>query len=354
MSGILCQRAAIWLPFLAALCLVCLGAALPATAQEVTFEDVATELGMADVGSCAALFWYDYDNDGDLDLLQPRRFYANTILFRNDGDHFSRLTDIGLPTGQDAGMAIPMDIDHDGDFDLFFCEYHTPVQLLMDEDGVFVDRTAAMGLPEINGGRDYKWVDFDHDGWMDLLFGELYGFHLYRNVGGTRFEDLTEPSQLPGLLSFHRTCEADIDLDGDVDIFVTSIDSGDRLYINLGNGVFADSTAVSGLAAAVGRGGCAWVDINKDKYPDLLTQGPQRHAIWLNNQDGTFTDLTVHGTDTDWEIDWPYACDYAVADFNLDGLYDFYACRPGKLRRPHGPQPVLRAGQPERQAHLLP
>jgi hypothetical protein len=54
-----------------------------------------------------------------------------------------------------------------------------------------------------------------------------------------------------------------------------------------------------------------------------------RHAIWLNNHDGTFTEMNVHGTDTDFEMDWPYACDYAVADFNMDGLYDFYCCRPG-------------------------
>ncbi len=327
MRGKLCDQAAIWLPFL--VCVFALGGTTPPAVAQVAFVDVAPQLGLDEVGSCAALFWYDYDNDGDLDLLQPRRFSGTTIMFRNDGNHFTRMTNIGLPTGRDAGLAVPMDIDHDGDFDLFFAEYHTTCQLLIDENGVFVDRTATMGLPAVTGGRDYKWVDFDRDGWMDLLFGDTGGFHLYHNVEGAHFEEITEQAQLPTLTTFHRTCEADIDLDGDIDLFVTSIESGDRLYINLGGGVFADSTAVSGLSSAVGRGGCAWVDINKDKYPDLLTQGVGKHAIWLNNQDGTFSLANVHGTETDWELDWPYACDYAVADFNMDGLYDFYCCRPG-------------------------
>jgi hypothetical protein len=318
---------ALGLPFLFCT-LMLLGWALPGTAQ-LQFTDVAEQLGLADVGSCAMLFWYDYDNDGDLDLLQPRRFDGNTVIFRNDGDHFTRLTDIGLPTGLDAGAAWPMDIDHDGDFDLFFGEYHTTSQMLMDEGGVFVDRSAAMGLNFGTGCRDYKWIDFDRDGWMDLLYGDLDGFRLFRNVEGTHFEDVTEQSQLPSFPSFHRMCEADVDLDGDIDMFATSIDSGDRFYINTGNGVFEDRTVQSGLSAALGRGGCAWADFNHDKYPDLLTQGPQRHAIWLNNGDGTFTEATVHGTETDFNYDWPYACDYAVADYNMDGLYDFYCCRPG-------------------------
>lgn len=315
-----------------ALGLACLFSILilaPSVSAQLQFTDVAPQLGLADTGSCAALFWYDYDNDGDLDLLQPRRFYENTVIYRNDGDHFTRLTEIGLPVGQDAGGAVPMDINHDGNFDLLFGEYHTYSQLLMNEGGVFVDRSVAMGLPQETGCRDYKWIDFDRDGWIDLLYGDLSGLHLYRNVEGTHFEDVTAQSQLPQFSTFHRMCEADVDLDGEIDLFATSIDDGDRFFINQGNGVFVDRTVESGLSAALGRGGCAWVDFNHDKYPDLLTQGPQRHAIWLNNHDGTFREARVHGTETDFSVAWPYACDYAVADFNMDGLYDFYCCRPG-------------------------
>jgi hypothetical protein len=313
---------------LLAVCLL-LGGSTPGSAQ-LQFVDVAPQLGLDETGTCGMLFWYDYDNDTDLDLLQPHRFYEQTYIFRNDGDHFTRLDDIGLPENWDAGYSIPMDFDHDGDFDLFFPCYHTNSLMLVNEGGQFVDRTSDLGLPQINGSRYQLWVDFDHDGFMDILFGHyIEGFKLFRNIDGTQFEDVTDQTDVPPLNTFHSVCEADVDLDGDMDMFFTSIDSGDRFYINQGMGVFTDYTVESGLSAAVGRGGCVWVDVDNDKYPDLLTQGNGKHTIWHNDGNDTFTEMNVHGTETDFGDVWPYSGYYAVADFDMNGLYDFYCCRPG-------------------------
>jgi len=295
------------------------------------FEEVGSQWGFTDVENCGILFWYDCDDDGDMDVMRSQRFFEDTYLYRNEGNLFTRLSDIGLPVGRDIGGFIPMDFDRDGDVDMFFPGYHTYSMALVFENGVFVDRTSELGLSGLTASRDMKWMDFDRDGWMDLLYGDAWsGYSLFRNENGTFFRNVTAETQLPDLPDFHRTCEADVDLDGDMDLFVTLLYGEEHFFLNRGNGVFVDESVSSGLSAVEAQGGCAWVDFNHDKYPDLLTQGPGRHTIWLNNRDNTFTEMTVHGTETDfYEGDYPYAADYALADFDMDGDYDFYACRPG-------------------------
>jgi len=300
-------------------------------AQPSFFEEATAAYGVNASGNCGDVVWYDWDNDGDLDLLLAVRFGSESFIFQNDGGHFTRLHDIGLPMDDDGGRPIPMDFDHDGDLDLFFLHYPNYSAMYVNEGGHFMDRTFDLGLPNDYHDRDYKWIDFNHDGWMDLLLGnEESGFSLWRNDNGTHFTDVTAQSHLPVLTSFMQIAEADYDLDGEVDIFNTSLTGEDHLFHNDGNGVFTDVTQSAGLGSAVGTGGCVWVDIDHNKYPDLLTEGPQRHAIWHNNGDGTFTEMNVHGMETDFAGgDYPNTAYYGVADFDMDGDADIYVCRPG-------------------------
>jgi len=301
------------------------------SAAQPLFEEVSAQLGIVNYSTCAVPFWYDWDLDGDLDLLMGERFYHDLSIYRCDGGQFVRLTNIGLPTEWDGGAFSANDFDHDGDLDLFVRSYHTPSPLLVYENGVFVDRTAELGLPWETGDKDYDWVDYDRDGWTDLLYGHyISGFHLYRNIQGTHFEDVTAQMNLPFINYFGEMADADVDLDGDVDLFITTYIGPDFFFVNRGNGVFEDWTAQSGLSGSAGRLDCRWVDFDHDKYPDLLTQGPNNHTIWHNNGNLTFTEMTVHGTEvSEWGSDYRFGAWYAVADFDMDGDYDFYAARPG-------------------------
>ena len=223
-----------------------------------------------------------------------------------------------------------MDFDADGDLDIFACAYSANAQLLVNDGGVFTDRTAEYGLIVSTGIRDMAWLDLEHDGWLDLLIGHYTnGWILYHNDGGTHFTDITESSQLP-VTDFHRFCEGDVNLDGNEDLFLCRIDGSDRYYLNVGNGVFEDRTVSAGLSDVESRGGSEFVDFNQDKYPDLLVEDVDRHTIYLNDQDGTFTEMTVHGTETNFfDQPYPYAVQYAPADYDMDGDMDFYVSRQG-------------------------
>jgi len=314
----------------------------PAVAQPA-FEDVAPQLGLNQTGSCGGPFWVDIDGDGDQDLCRMHRFGEPSVIYRNDGDHFTPMSSgIGLPQDADAGGVNPMDFDHDGDLDLFTHCYSTNFELLVNENGHYVDRTSDLGLDPRTGGRYRAWIDFNRDGWMDLLLDFSDGWKLYRNDGGQLFTDITANTQLPNITDSYFFAESDFDLDGDVDLYLTVIGGPNRLYVNDGNNAFVDRTVAAGLSGIVGNGACAWVDFNHDKYPDLLTPDGNHHGIYINNGDGTFHRLNVHGTDVpDWG-DFPQGCLYGIADFDMDGDQDIYVCRPGGCGMGQAPNQFLR------------
>jgi hypothetical protein len=310
----------------AGLALMLLGAGTTSGQQ---FVDVAPQLGLNFTGACGGAFWFDYDGDNDLDLLRTERFSGEDVIFRNDGDHFTLLDNIGLSSNVDHGTTLPMDFDHDGDYDIWIDGYGTTIQLMVNENGTFVDRTAQLGLDPQTGGRHGTWLDVNHDGWMDLMIEFIDGWKLYRNDQG-EFTDITSSTQLPNLFDGSFFSETDIDLDGDIDLFMTRIGGSDHLYVNQGTGTFVDGTGAAGLSGVPAELGCLWADFDNDKYPDLLTQGSNYHAVWHNNGDGTFREMNVHGTETDFQAgDWPYGARYAAADFDMDRDIDFYVCRPG-------------------------
>jgi len=218
------------------------------------------------VGNGAAVF--DMDGDGDLDLFVPdgNRIAAeeklrNTWrLFRNDGD--MRFTDVSAGSGLQAdgwaGGAVAGDMDADGRPDLF---------------------VACWG-----------------------------GNHLFRNLGGGRFEDVTAAAGVGGADDEWSTGASlgDMDGDGDLDIYVAN-------YADMRR--FMSETAV-------GRG-CTWRDMAVPCGPEPLK--PQRDRLFLNQGDGTFADATEERL----PVDRRYSFQPVVADLDRDGDLDVFVAADG-------------------------
>ena len=162
-----------------------------------------------------------------------------------------------------------------GDFDVF-------------HDFGFADRVAESGITFVHrivadAGRNYKAVHYDHgngiavadvdgDGLLDLYFVTQVGANeLWRNLGGGRFEDVTEAAGVGVADRIGVTASfADVDNDGDPDLYVTTVRGGNVLFENDGTGTFRDITAASGLGYVGHSSGAVFFDYDRDGRLDLF------------------------------------------------------------------------------------
>jgi hypothetical protein len=122
--------------------------------------------------------------------------------------------------------------------------------------------------------------DFDRDGLLDVYFVDALTVEtadqpkaarsaLYRNLGGFKFEDVTDKAGIGHPGWGMGVCVADVDADGWDDLYVTAF-GGNRLYRNRGDGTFADITGTARVAAAGWSTGCGFADYDRDGDLDLF------------------------------------------------------------------------------------
>lgn len=138
--------------------------------------------------------------------------------------------------------------------------------------------------------------DIDGDGWCDIYFCGLDNDNiLYRNLGDWRFEDVTESA---GVACKGLDCTgavfADVDGDGDLDLLVTSLGGGVRLFENDGKGVFKDVTKTAGLASNAASMSMALADVDGDGDLDLYVANYRTETI-SDTPTLTFTVKTING-----------------------------------------------------------
>ncbi len=152
----------------------------------------------------------------------------------------------------------------------------------------FTDEVAASGITfrhkvVDDAGRNYKAVHYDHgnglaiadvdgDGHLDIYFATQVGSNeLWRNRGDGTFEDITARAGV-GMADRISVAPsfADIDNDGDPDLFVTSVRDGNRLFENQGQGKFKDISVASGLDHHGHSSGAVFFDYDRDGLLDLF------------------------------------------------------------------------------------
>jgi enediyne biosynthesis protein E4 len=228
-----------------------------------TFTDVTEKAGLAAPGWTTSAVWFDYDNDGRLDLFLcsfvefsaaskvlcgdnklGRRFYCIprvfkptvSLLYRNNGDgtftEVGAKTDIGRAMGKALGV-VATDINGDGLMDLFVANDTVQNFLFVNRGKGRWEEIAlpaevgfsANGVPRSGMGVDA--ADFDNDGRQDLFVANVDQemFSLYRNEGNEYFRDVASPhgiAQATRLLSGWGLKFFDYDNDGLVDLFLAN------------------------------------------------------------------------------------------------------------------------------------
>jgi hypothetical protein len=112
-------------------------------------------------------------------------------------------------------------------------------------------------------------ADVDGDGWDDVLFCSGGKLALYRNKGDGTFDNITDRAGLGHLQHANVACFADLDNDGDTDLFCAAFYENCYLFKNSGDGTFTDVTSRSGIKQSGMVTCCCVFDYNRDGKLDL-------------------------------------------------------------------------------------
>ena len=209
-----------------------------------TFEDVTDRAGVGATAFTKGIAAGDYDGDGWMDLYVSN-MWGDNFLYRNKGD--LTFEELAVRAGVEKPFAsFPtwfFDYDNDGRLDLFVSSYPPSVEEFAKHylgqppsaeplavyrnlgGGRFENVTRAVGLHRAVPTMGSNFGDFDNDGYLDMYLGTgspSYGAIMpnvaLRNDGGRRFQDVTAATGLGHLQKGHGVAFADLDHDGDDDI----------------------------------------------------------------------------------------------------------------------------------------
>ncbi len=349
--------------------------------RDGTFSDVTEKAGVAGTGYGMGVAVGDYDNDGRPDL-----FVANVTgnqLFHNNGD--GTFTDVTAKAGVSGALfdgkkmwsagAGWFDYNNDGLLDLFvvnYCKwevkkdaicavsdgiraychprYYAPLHNTLyrnNGDGTFTDVSEETGIAAHMGkGMSVSFADYDGDGFLDVFVAnDTTRNFLFHNLAGKKFEEIgvvagvaygAHGTALSGMGSDFR----DVNNDGRPDIWHTAVEHETfPLYMNGGDGNFLDETASSGLAQHTGSmsgWGNGMVDFDNDGWKDLFVarsnvvdnihlllpnrRYPEPNSVFRNLRNGKFEDIS-RAVGPDIQLEAAHR-GVAFGDFDNDGRMD--------------------------------
>jgi hypothetical protein len=308
------------------------------TAQ-VTFTDVAVQMGVNDVGAAQGVVFLDVNNDNYLDIYLVNNANANRLWINNNGTSFTDASAIWGVNNNNAGRGCSAaDYNNDGLIDIVIGNYNQNLILYKNIGSSFVNFTTNAGLSFMSWGGSVNWFDYNSDGKIDFVFANdgipMHYNYLFKNLDLISFSNVAYQSGLIDSTSTLCIATGDYDNDGDIDIYMgTQTNSGLNgtgfLYKNNGNGTFADVTIASGLVTVYYNWGAEWGDYNNDGYLDLfLANYTGLNQLFKNNGNGTFTDVGTSMGVAD--AGNSYSCGWA--DYDNDGDLDLYVAKAQNIQ----------------------
>jgi hypothetical protein len=274
----------------------------------------------------------DLDNDGDLDAFVVNWYSFNNLAYLNDGTgKFEQITSGNIVTnGGFSETASFGDYNLDGLVDLYVTNSAgTNKNFLYKNKGDHEFEKIETGAPvtDATASRSVNWVDVDNDGDPDLFVTNESNQkdQLYKNENGA-FEKITNIAITSENVSTMSSSWADIDNDGDQDLFLATDGSKNLLFRNDGNFVFTKILTTDISNHSTHSFSSAWSDIDNDGDVDLFvtnafdfsTNQKLKNLLYLNDGTGHFTEVTQDATTTD--LAWSYGC--AFGDYDNDGFQD--------------------------------
>jgi len=263
-----------------------------------------------------------------------------------------------------AGLAL-FDYDRDGDVDVYFLNGAPlpgtkadvpPKNALYRNDGnfQFTDVTEEAGVGDTGYGLGVAVADYDNDGDPDLYLNNDGPNVLYRNNGDGTFVDVAREAGVDdGEQMGAGTCFLDMDRDGDLDLYVARylefsysqhepktvkgfpayinprqyLPVPDALYRNNGDGTFTDVSKESGIAAHAGWGmGMVCADYDNDGDTDVfIANDVSENFLFNNDGTGKFEEVgLIAGTAFDLDGNAQGSMGVDCGDYDNDGRLDFY------------------------------
>ena len=248
--------------------------------------------GQVTFGRGAGATLFDYDGDGNLDLLDVMS--ETPRLFHNEGGKFVEVTDkAGALTAKQtsfASGAVAGDYDNDGKADVLILRNGSIALYHNDGGGKFSEATVAAGVPAYPYlSISAAFVDVDHDGDLDIF---IAGFAdtsklksdsasspedlppapnmLLRNDGNGKFTDITATAKVGSSGHAVAVVPTDFDNHRDVDLLVVNYGKAPDLYSNQRDGSFKSVAREVGLAQDGKWTSVAAGDVNKDGFTDFF------------------------------------------------------------------------------------
>lgn len=244
------------------------------------FKKIDSQILSNDLGYSETAAWGDYDKDGLVDLYVTNSAgIKKNYLYHNNGNaNFTKITAGDLVN--DAFFSRSMnwvDIDNDSDLDVFVTNENNQNEIIYRNDGAgnFTKLTDGPLLSDGGNTNSSSWADIDNDGDLDVFLANDLSYNgLFKNNGNFNFIKIISDTVVKTPARSFSSAWSDIDNDGDLDLFVTnSFANGSKLvnyfYLNDGNGNFSRNTTDAITKDSAWSYGCAFGDYDNDGFEDL-------------------------------------------------------------------------------------